>query len=194
MLEAAALDLHPDAPALSCRRAGDAGFAVLLGREAGACAQTRAFVGPGTIRVFVETAQALHLLAWRPRAVHRAPLAAIVPVASAHLDAAWRHALLPPPDSGAPSLTGLAAFDGEGLKARFEFAWIKAASGDWTLDDGKAPRLSKNATALEPVAGPSSAAWATSCGRCQRYPLAAKAAAPQLALCRRDCLERAAPF
>lgn len=196
MLEAARIALHGIASARPCLLASDAGFAALLGRDARPCAQPLGLAVPGTIRIFVETAQALHLLAWRLQSLHRAPLAVVVPVAGAHLDAAWHHAVLPPPDVAAPSrsLTGLAAFDGEGLKARFEFAWIKTVGGDWTLDDSKTPRLSKNATALEPVAGASTAAWPTSCGRCQRYPLAAKAAAPQLALCRRDCLERASPF
>lgn len=190
------IDSYPVLLARPCLLAGEASFGAMLATNAREPVGAIATFAPGLIQVFVGAANELHLLAWRPRALQRAPLAIVVPVQTAHLDAAWRTALLPSADIGtAPStLTGLVAFDGEGLKARFEFAWIKAANGDWALDDAKPPRTSKSATALEPIANTGSATWATSCGRCLRYPLAAKTAAPQLALCRRDCLTRATPF
>jgi hypothetical protein len=195
---AGGIDSYPVVLARRCLLAGDAGFGAVLATNVREPVGTTATLAPapGLIQVFVGATNELHLLAWRPRALLRAPLAVVVPVETAHLDAAWRKALLPSVDIGtAPhTLTGLAAFDGEGLKARFEFAWVKAANGDWALDDTKPPRTAKSATALEPIASTGSAAWATSCGRCLRYPLAAKTAAPQLALCRRDCLARATPF
>ena len=176
------------------------GFADLLScsaqKAANAASAPALSASPGLIQVFVAPHAELHLLAWRPRALQRTPLAAIVPVADAQLEPAWRQALVPSADVATPGkiATGLAAFDGDGLKARFEFAWTKNTDGQWALADDK--RLSRNRTPqlLEPIAAPTASAWSASCGRCLRYPLAQRAAAPQLVLCRRDCLARATPF
>jgi hypothetical protein len=152
---------------------------------------------PGLIQIFVAPKAELHLLAWRPRALQRPPIAAIVPVADAHLEPAWRQALVPHADIAATGIiaSGLAAFDGEGLKARFEFAWAKGADGQWALADDKRTARPRGQQLLEPIAAATPGSWSASCGRCLRYPLAHRSAvAPQLALCRRDCLTRATPF
>ncbi len=176
------------------------GFADMLScgaqKAASAAGAPALSASPGLIQIFVAPHADLHLLAWRPRALLRAPLAAIVPVAEAHLEPAWRRALVPSADIAASGriATGLAAFDGDGLKARFEFAWTKNADGQWALADDK--RLPRNRAhqLLEPIAAPTASAWSASCGRCLRYPLTRALAAPQLVLCRRDCLPRATPF
>lgn len=176
------------------------GFADLLScsaRKVAASAAAPAFsAAPGLIQIFVAPNADLHLLAWRPRALQRTPLAAIVPVADAHLEPAWRQALVPSADIATQGkiATGLAAFDGDGLKARFEFAWTKNSDGQWALADDKGTKRSRANQLLEPIAAPTAGTWSASCGRCLRYPLARLPAAPQLALCRRDCLARATPF
>jgi len=176
------------------------GFADLLACNAhkatNAAAVPAISPAPGVIQIFVSPNAELHLLAWRPRALQRSPVAAIVPVADTRSEPAWRQALVPSADLATSSkvATGLAAFDGDGLKARFEFAWTKGADGQWTLADDKGTKHSRASQLLEPIAAPTAGTWSTSCGRCLRYPLARAPAAPQLALCRRECLARATPF
>jgi len=186
--------VHGHAPAAAI------GFADLLGcsaRKAGNAAGAPALsAAPGLIQIFVAPHAELHLLAWRPRALQRTPMASIVPVAQAHLEPAWRQALVPSADIATPGkiATGLAAFDGDGLKARFEFAWTKNADGQWALADDKSAKRGRTNNLLEPIAAPTASTWSASCGRCLRYPLTRLPAAPQLVLCRRDCLARATPF
>jgi hypothetical protein len=175
------------------------GFADLLSCSAQKTARAASpalSASPGLIQIFVAPHADLHLLAWRPRALQRTPLAATVPVAQAHLEPAWRQALVPSADIATPGkiATGLAAFDGDGLKARFEFAWTKNTDGQWALADDKRTPRNRAPQLLEPIAATTASTWSASCGRCLRYPLARAMAAPQLVLCRRDCLPRATPF
>jgi hypothetical protein len=180
--------------------AGMPGFADMLGcaaqKPANAATPAVLLPAPGLVQIFVAPNAELHLLAWRPRAPQRTPLAAIVPVADAHREPAWRQAFAPSADMAASGrvATGLAAFDGEGLKTRFEFVWTKNADGQWTLADDKHARRDRTHHLLEPIAAATASTWSASCGRCLRYPLAQRLAAPQLVLCRRDCLARATPF
>ena len=190
----AAMVVHANAPAIA------GGFADLLActaKKIGDATAAAAFsASPGLIQIFAAPHAELHLLAWRPRALQRAPAAAIVPVADAHQEPAWRKALVPSADiaHAGTIATGLAAFDGEGLKARFEFAWTKNNDGQWTLADDKCSKRRRAHQLLEPIAAPTAGNWSASCGRCLRYPLAQAVAAPQLVLCRRDCLARATAF
>jgi hypothetical protein len=186
--------VHGTAPAAA------RGFADVLScsalKAATAASSPALSASPGLIQIFVAQHAELHLLAWRPRALQRTPLAAIVPVAEAHLEPAWRQALVPSADIATKGkiATGLAAFDGDGLKARFEFAWTKNTDGQWALADDKGTKRGRTNQLLEPIAAPTASTWSASCGRCLRYPLARMPAAPQLVLCRRDCLARATPF
>jgi hypothetical protein len=190
----AVVRVHGNSPAAA------SGFGDLLGCAASQATQAAAAHGPspapGIVQVFAAPNAELHLLAWRPRDLKRTLLAAIVPVADAHREPAWRQTFMPSPDIAASGTiaTGLAAFDGDGLKARFEFAWTKSADGQWNLADEKQARRTRAQQLLEPIAAPTAFAWSASCGRCLRYPLAQQLSAPQLVLCRRDCLARATPF
>lgn len=190
----AAVLVHGTAPAAA------PGFADLLScsapKAANAASSPALSASPGLVQIFVAQHAELHLLAWRPRALQRTPMAAIVPVSDAHLEPAWRRALVPSADIAASGkiATGLAAFDGDGLKARFEFAWTKSTDGHWALADDKGTKRSRANQLLEPIAAPTASTWSASCGRCLRYPLARLPTAPQLVLCRRDCLARATPF
>jgi len=186
--------VHGTAPAVAL------GFADMLAcgapKVGNAASSPALSASPGLIQIFAVQNAELHLLAWRPRALQRTPLVAIVPVVEAHLQPAWCQALVPSADIATPGkiATGLAAFDGDGLKARFEFAWTKSNDGQWALADDKSTKRGLSNQLLEPIAAPTASAWSASCGRCLRYPLARAPAAPQLVLCRRDCLARATPF
>lgn len=186
--------VHGNSPAAA------AGFANLLActtqKTCNAAASPALSAAPGLIQIFVAPNAELHLLAWRPRALQRTPMAAIVPVCDAHFEPAWRRTLVPSADIAASGkiATGLAAFDGDGLKARFEFAWTKNNDGQWALADDKGAKRGRANQLLEPIAAATASTWSASCGRCLRYPLAGTPAAPQLVLCRRDCLTRATPF
>ena len=103
------INSYPVLLARPCLLAGEASFGAMLATNAREPVGAIATFAPGLIQVFVGTANELHLLAWRPRALQRAPLAIVVPVQTAHLDAAWRKALLPSADIGKALRHGAAA-------------------------------------------------------------------------------------
>jgi hypothetical protein len=196
LAEAPSPRVWPAEPAVS--PAGPA-FAPLLAPEPDPSGPSLLRYADGQARIFVPERLAPHALAWRtaagrpPRFAEPAPLEALGAVTE------WRATLLPLPDAPAhPSpLTGFAVFASDGMRARYEFAWIRTSSG-WRADDApEAPAgrpRGARAAALDPVAATVRGMWAGSCGRCLRYPLGRRPGSPHLALCRRDCLPTLSAF
>jgi hypothetical protein len=195
----------PAHPAAAIARRGlcdvphaEPGFAALLDRAGAPVRRTgdvAAFDTGTGIAIFVGAQCGLHLLAWRVPGAASPLQAELVALDGDRALSAWHRILLPDDCGTGPSRaqTALAAFDAQGLKARFEFAWVRAAHGEWTLAAPVPARIARGG-ALEPVGGVAAGLWPNGCGRCLRYPLARQHASPQLNLCRRECLARAEPF